>query len=95
MEWWLITSLPFDSVEDIEHVISYYKRQWTIEVYFRVLKTGCKVEDIQLETTDRLKTGLAFYQIIAWRVLCLTHLNRAQPSLPCTAVFLDCEWQSV
>ncbi len=95
VEWWLITSLPVDSVEDIERVINYYKTRWTIEVYFRVLKTGCKVEDIQLETTDRLKTCLAFYQIIAWRVLCLTHLNREQPSLPCTAVFQECEWQSV
>ena len=41
VEWWLITSLPVDSVEDIERVINYYKTRWTIEVYFRVLKTGC------------------------------------------------------
>ena len=95
VEWWLITSLPVDSVEDIERVINYYKARWTIEVYFRVLKTGCKVEDIQLETTSRLKTCLAFYQIIAWRVLCLTHLNRECPSLPCNAVFAECEWQPV
>ena len=95
VEWWLITSLPVDSVEDIERVINYYKARWTIEVYFRVLKTGCKVEDIQLETTDRLKTCLAFYRIIAWRVLCLTHLNRECPTLPCTAVFAEYEWQSV
>jgi hypothetical protein len=95
VEWWLITSLPVDSVEDIERVINYYKARWTIEIYFRVLKTGCKVEDIQLETTDRLKTCLAFYRIIAWRVLCLTHLNRECPTLPCTAVFAECEWQSV
>jgi hypothetical protein len=95
VEWWLITSLPIESVADIERVIDYYKARWTIEVYFRVLKTGCKVEDIQLETTARLKNCLAFYQIIAWRVLCLTHLNRECPSLPCTAVFTDCEWQSV
>lgn len=95
VEWWLITSLPVDSVEDVERGINYYKTRWTIEVYFRVLKTGCKVEDIQLETTARVKNCLAFYQIIAWRVLCLTHLHREQPSLPCTAVFQTCEWQSV
>lgn len=39
--------------------------------------------------------ALAFYRIIGWRILCLTHLNRECPSLPCTAVFTDCEWQSV
>jgi hypothetical protein len=95
IEWWLITSLPVESLEDISRVIDYYKARWTIEVYFRVLKTGCRVEEIQLETTARVKACLAFYQIIAWRVLSLTHLNRECPSLPCTAVFADYEWQLV
>ncbi len=95
VEWWLITSLPVDSTEDVERVIEYYKARWTIEVYFRVLKTGCRVEEIQLETTARVKACLAFYHIIAWRVLYLTHLNRASPDLPCTAVFADYEWQPV
>jgi hypothetical protein len=93
IEWWLITSLPVESLEDISRVIDYYKARWTIEVYFRVLKTGCRVEEMQLETTARAKACLAFYQIIAWRVLSLTHLNREYPSLPCTAVFADHEWQ--
>ena len=95
IEWWLITSLPIDTVDDIERVINYYQTRWTIEVYFRVLKTGCRVEEIQLETTARVKNCLAFYQIIAWRVLHLTHQNRQTPQVPCTAVFDDCEWQPV
>ena len=60
-----------------------------------MLKSGCKVEDIQLETTARLKNCLAFYQIIAWRILYLTHLNRECPNIPCTSVFEDYEWQPV
>jgi len=95
IEWWLLTSLPVESLEDIQRVIAYYKARWTIEVYFRVLKTGCRVEEIQLETTARVKVCLAFYKIIAWRVLSLTHLNRECPSLPCTAVFTHDEWQPV
>ncbi len=95
VEWYLLTSLPVDTFEDIERVIDYYRTRWTIEVYFRILKTGCRVEEIQLETTARVKNCLAFYQIIAWRVLSLTHLNRECPSVPCTAVFTDSEWQSV
>ncbi len=95
IEWWLLTSLPIDSFEEIERVIGYYRTRWTIEVYFRVLKTGCCVEEIQLETTARVKKCLAFYQIIAWRVLNLTYLNRECPTLPCTSVFADDEWQSV
>ena len=95
VSWLLMTTLPIESFEDVLRVIDYYVARWTIEVYFRVLKTGCRVEDIQLETTSRIKNCLAFYKIIAWRVMQLTYLNRECPSLPCTAVFDDCEWKSV
>ena len=69
--------------------------RWIAEIYFRTLKTGCRVEDIQLETNHRLTNCLAFYQIIAWRILFWTYLNRTCPKLPCTAVFADSEWKSV
>jgi hypothetical protein len=95
VSWLLSTSLPIDSVQDILRIIDYYTARWAIEVYFRVLKTGCRVEEIQLETMHRFKNCLAFYRIIAWRVMYLTHLNRECPSLPCDAVFDDCEWMSV
>ena len=95
VSWLLITTLPIDSVEDVLRVIDYYVARWIIEVYFRTLKTGCRVEEIQLETTARVKRCLAFYKIIAWRVMYLTYLNRECPSLPCTAVFDESEWKSV
>jgi len=95
VEWWLITSLPVETIDDIQRVIDYYKARWTVEVYFKIFKSGCKVEDIQLETTARLTNCLAFYHIIAWRVLYLTLLNRECPDMPCTAAFEDYEWQPV
>jgi len=95
ISWLLLTSLPIATVEDILFVIDYYAARWTIEVFFRTLKTGCRVEKIQLEKMDRVKTCLAFYKIIAWRVLWLTSLGRECPSLPCSAVFDECEWKSV
>ena len=64
-------------------------------MFFRVFKTGCRVEEIQLETLSRLKNCLAFYKIIAWRIMYLTYMNRECPTLPCDAVFDDCEWKSV
>lgn len=95
VSWLLITSLPIDTLVEIQVVIDDYVARWTIEVYFRVFKTGCKVEKIQLETLSRLKKCLAFYKIIAWRIMYLTQLNRESPSLPCDVVFDDCEWKSV
>lgn len=95
IEWWLLTTLPVDTQEQVEQVIQYYQSRWAIEVYFRTLKTGCRVEQIQLETLHRVKNCLAFYQIIAWHVLYLTHLNRSVPEEPCTIVFAASQWQPV
>lgn len=93
--WLLLTSLPVATLAEALLVVDYYVARWTIEIYFRVLKTGCRVEKIQLETLSRLKNCLAFYKIIAARVLYLTHLNRVTPDIPCTAVFAESEWKSV
>jgi hypothetical protein len=95
LSWLLMTSLPIESSEDILRVVDYYVARWAIEIYFRALKTGCRVERIQLETLHRVKNCLAFYKIIAWRIIYLTYLNRTTPELPCTAVFDDCEWKPV
>lgn len=95
VSWLLLTTLPIETTDDVLRILDYYTARWVVEVYFRTLKTGCLVEEIQLETNHRLKNCLAFYHIIAWRVLYLTYLNRASPQLPCTAVFQDAEWKSV
>jgi hypothetical protein len=95
VSWLLITTLPIDTVEDIFRVVDYYVARWIIEVFFRVFKTGCRVEKIQLEKVARLKNCLALYKIIAWRIMYLTYMNRECPSLPCDVVFDDCEWMSV
>lgn len=95
VRWLLITSLPIDCVEAVLRVVQTYVARWPIEVYFRVFKSGCRVEDIQLETTDRLKRCLMLYKVIAWRVMYLTYLGREVPNLPVDAVFVKDEWQSV
>jgi hypothetical protein len=95
VSWLLITTLPIDLEDALLNVLDYYVARWTIEEYFRVFKTGCCVEAIQLETTHRLKNCLAFYKIIAWQLMYLTRLNRESPSTPCDQVFSESEWKSV
>jgi len=95
VSWLQLTSLPIGTVAAVLKVVEYYVARWAVEIYFRTLKTGCRVEEIQLETQARLKNCLAMYAIIAWRVLYLTYLNRTCPTLPCTVVFDESEWKSV
>lgn len=95
VSWLLITSLPITTPEEVLKIVDYYAARWVIEVYFRVLKTGCRVEQMQLERVRRIQNALAFYQIIAWRLLSITHLNRQIPEAPCTVVFAEDEWKAV
>ena len=95
VEWLLLTSLPVDTLQAVEHVVQYYCVRWMIEVFFRVLKSGCRVEDRRFEQVDRWLTCLAVYLVAAWRTLYVCRLGRGCPELNCEAVFEPAEWKSV
>jgi len=95
VEWLLLTSLPVDSVEQVRQVIQYYCARWMIEVLFRVLKSGCRVEKRRFEHIDRLLPCLGVYLIVAWRTLYVCRLGRSCPDINCEAVFEPAEWKSV
>ena len=93
--WLLLTSRKIESFEDAKELIGYYLGRWEIEVFHRVLKTGCRVEEIQLRHSHALINAVTLYMIVAWRILYLTHLGRSCPELPCSVVFEEAEWKSV
>jgi hypothetical protein len=95
VEWLLITSLPIDEIEQVRQVIQYYCVRWMIEVFFRVLKSGCRVEERQFEQIDRLLACLAVYLVAAWRTLYVCRLGRGCPEVRCDAVFEAAEWKAV
>lgn len=95
VEWLLLTSLPIGTVEEVRQVIQYYTVRWMIEVFFRVLKMGCRIEERMFEYMDRLLTCLAIYMMVAWRTLYVCRLGRDCPEISCEAVFEPAEWKSV
>ncbi len=95
IEWFLLTNLPVESCQEAAEKVQWYVCRWQIEVYFRILKSGCRVEELQLQNRDRLEVAVAFYMIIAWRVLYLVMLGRTVPDLGCEAVFAPEEWKAV
>jgi Transposase Tn5 dimerisation domain/Transposase DNA-binding len=95
VEWLLLTDLPIDTVADVLHVIDYYICRWQIEIYNRVLKSGCKVEGSQLETAERFEPYLALCMIVAWRVMHVMMLGRGCPDLPCDIALDEDEWRAV
>ena len=95
IEWLLLTSLPIATFDEATSVLDYYCCRWEIEIYFRTLKSGCKIEELQFERQDRYEVCLAMYMIVAWRVLHVLMLGRECPKLRCDAVLSDAEWKSV
>ena len=95
LDWRLLTNRPADTLGQAAELLQWYGSRWSIEVFFRILKTGCRVEALQLSTLERLEPALALYLIIAWRIQYLTLLGRATPDLPCEAVLDPAEWQAV
>jgi hypothetical protein len=95
IDWVILTSLPVAGLQDAIQVLQLYLVRWEIEVFHRVLKSGCKVEQLQFKTSERIHPLLALYVIVAWRILYLVKLGRECPDLPCDVVFAQEEWQSI
>jgi len=93
VRWWLTTTLRVDQAADAERLVRWYALRWLIERYHFVLKSGCKVEQLQLETAARLERAVALYAIVAWCLLWLTYEARRRPDQPCEAVLPREQWQ--
>lgn len=90
IEWFLLTTEKIESAEDAARMVEFYTRRWRIEEWHRVLKQGCKVQEYQNETAERLKRAIVIDAVIAWRIQLMTLLGREVPDLPCE-VFFD-QW---
>lgn len=95
VEWLLLTSLPIATSDQIKLVIEYYCSRWMIEIFFRILKSGCRVEKRRFETLERELACLAVYMIVTWRTLLVCRLGQSCPEISCEAIFTPGEWRSV
>jgi len=82
IEWKLITNLPVTCKADAIEKLAWYALRWKIEMFHKILKSGCRAEDSKLRTAERLANLIAMMCILAWRVLWLTMLNRVSGDLP-------------
>jgi hypothetical protein len=93
ISWVLLTNLPVKDVESATEKVCWYGKRWGIEIWHKVLKSGCKVEDCMLEEAERLKRYLTLFSIIGVRLMHVAYLARAHPELPATEVFSAMEIQ--
>lgn len=95
IEWLLLTTQLVSSVAEASDCVRWYTHRWKIERYHYTLKSGCQVEELELEDIERLHRALAVYAVVAWRLLYLTYMARVEPQAPCTVVLSSSEWQAL
>ena len=78
-------------MQKAQECLRWYCLRWRIEDWHRVLKSGCKIEELQHKSADRLKRAIAINLVIAWRIMLMTLLGRACPELPSEVLFSDLE----
>ena len=93
IRWLLLTTLPIDSFEQAWQCVVWYSLRWLIERFHFTLKSGCRIEQLQLETAERLLNALATYSIVAWRLMWLTYAARLSPDDSCETVLQRAEWK--
>jgi Transposase DNA-binding/Transposase Tn5 dimerisation domain len=92
LEWLLLTTLRVSSLEEALKYVKWYSLRWLVERYHLVLKSGCRIERLQLETAERLKRAIAVYSVVAWRILWLTYEARKSPEASCEVALEKYEW---
>jgi len=95
LEWLLLTTLAVTNLDQARQKIDWYTVRWGIEIFHRTLKSGCRMEDRQLQNASRLENCLAIDMVVAWRILHLRHLHRVAPDAPCTVYFESHQWEAL
>lgn len=93
--WTLATTLEVKHLTQALEVAEFYKLRWSIELYFKSLKTGCNVENCRLSDGAKLINYVSFMSVVAWRILWMPFLNRNEPEMSCEAVLTPNEWRAL
>jgi hypothetical protein len=93
VKWLLITNIPINNVEEAIEKIKWYSYRWNIELFHKILKSGCSVEKAQLRHAESLKNYITMKSIIAWRLFWITKSFYKNKNTSCEEVLSKLEWQ--
>jgi hypothetical protein len=91
IDWKLITDLPVQNRQGAVEKLNWYAMRWKIEIFHKILKSGCKAEESRLRTAERLANLIALFCILSWRIFWLTMMARNAPTIAATSVFTKTE----
>jgi len=92
--WWkLLTTLEVKDMEDVKKYILWYTYRWLIERFHYVIKSGCKIEALQLKQAESLKKAIVMYCLAGFKIMQLTYQSRETPDVNCEVVLTKDEWE--
>ena len=90
--WVLLSNLPVKTVDEALEKVNWYSLRWNIELFHKVLKSGCQVEKSQLRDAERIKKYIVLKSIIAWRLFWLSRYYLQNKTESCLSVLTHEEW---
>ena len=93
LHWKLLGSEEARDFQQVSRQLQWYARRWSIEVFHKTLKSGCRTEDRQLGTHEGLVRMLMVDAIVAWRLMAMTYAARHQPQAPCDTWLDEAQWR--
>ncbi len=94
VSWRILTTMPVESLGDAIIVLDIYSKRWSVEMYFKSLKTGCGVENCRLGEASKLIKYISLMSIVAWRVYWINFIGRESPDSNSEKVFVESEWKT-
>lgn len=95
IHWKLLTTLDVADITDALQCVKWYTYRWLIERFHYVLKSGTKIEELQLKDAISLQKAIAVYSMAAFRVMQLVYESRHHPEVSCEVVLTKAQWKTL
>jgi transposase Tn5 family protein/transposase-like protein len=92
LHWKLLTTLTVTTLADALQCVKWYCYRWLIERFHYVLKSGTKIEELQLKDADSLQKAIHTYSIAAMRIMQMVYQSRITPDISCEVVLTKEQW---
>ena len=93
LKWMLLTNIPVNSLQEAIEKMTWYSYRWNIELFHKILKSGCCVEKAQLRQASSLKNYIILKSIVAWRLFWITRQFLHNKHAHCESVLTSLESQ--
>lgn len=90
--WKLLTTVEVKEVKDALQCVKWYTYRWLIERFHYVLKSGTKIEELQLKQASSLQKAISVYSLAAFRVMQLVYQSRSTPNASCDVILTKEQW---